>query len=177
MDLLDVGWQFARDGRGLRLLMRRRCHDHRLGRDPAIAGLQREPVRVSRNFVDHNARLDRRIEVPGPARHVGDEIIARHEAIRIVAIVGLPGQIDRPVRRHEAERVPALPPGTRNHTLVKDDMRQAGLRQEIADRQPRLAGANDDCSMIRRHQAAATGLFVKRSTSPRENFTTSTGGG
>ncbi len=39
---------------------------------------------------------------------IGDDIVAQHEAFRIVSGIGESGQLALPVRRHQAECIPAL---------------------------------------------------------------------
>ena len=53
---------------------------------------------------------DRRTEGGGVASQMADDLIAEHESVGIEAVVGAAGQLDRPVRRHQAEAVPAPAP-------------------------------------------------------------------
>jgi hypothetical protein len=53
-------------------------------------------------------------------------------------------ELHGPVRRHEAEAVPAVAPPLPDPAALQDDVLDAGLRQLAARREPRLAGADDD---------------------------------
>ena len=80
--------------------------------------------------------------------HIGvdifDDLVAQHEAVRIGARVGIARQLALPVRRHQAERVPALrPPGMAGALLLEHHVVDATALEEPADRQAGLAGADD----------------------------------
>ena len=63
---------------------------------------------------------------------------------RIVAVVVVAGQLDAPVRRDEAEAVPAPAPGLPDPAALEHDVLDAGLRQLAAGREPGLTAADDD---------------------------------
>jgi hypothetical protein len=51
----------------------------------------------------------RRVDPAGEAAHVGNDVLAAHEALRIRPLVRKFGQATLPVGGHKAEGIPALP--------------------------------------------------------------------
>ena len=96
------------------------------------------PERGDLDALAHGRREPGRV-----ALEVRDDLVARHEAVGIVAVVGVPGELDGPVRRHQAEAVPPPPPRLPDAAPLQHDVRDAGLRQLVADRQPGLTAADD----------------------------------
>ena len=90
----------------------------------------------------------------GVALQVGDDLVARHEAVGVVAVVGAAGELHRPVRRHQAEAVPAPAPGLADATLLEDDVGDARLRKQAADREAGLTPADNDDRGIVNHPIA-----------------------
>ena len=75
---------------------------------------------------------------------VGDDVVAQHEALRVIAGIGKAGKLALPVWRHQAERVPALrPPGVGDPVLLENDVIDVVLAQMMAHRESGLAAADD----------------------------------
>jgi hypothetical protein len=82
--------------------------------------------------------------VAGVALEVGDDLVPWHVAVGVVAVVAAAGQLDRPVRRHEAERRPAIAPALPDAPALQHHVLDPGAGELVAHRQARLTGADDD---------------------------------
>src|SRR5262249_49870205 len=65
-------------------------------------------------------------------------LIARHESIRILALIETVGKLDTPIRCHQTETVPTPPPRLPDPATLEDNMRDAGFGQLMAHRQAGL---------------------------------------
>ena len=86
---------------------------------------------------------DGRLESRGVALEVGRDLVPGHEAVWVAAVVCPVGQLDRPVRRDEAEAVPAVPPRLADPPAFEDDVLDPRLREHAARRQAGLPGPDD----------------------------------
>ena len=111
---------------------------HTVRRDQVEAGAGARP-----DLLDRHAALDG-AGVGGDALEVGDDLVPGHVALGVVARVGMAGEIQRPVGRHQGEAVPAPPPGRTDVLGLEHDMLQPRQAQPAAHRQPRLAGPEHD---------------------------------
>src|SRR5262249_28610063 len=75
---------------------------------------------------------------------VADDLVARHEPVRVVAVVRVARQLHGPVRRDEAEALPAPAPGLADPAALEHDVADAGAPQLVARREPGLPAADDD---------------------------------
>src|SRR5438270_362765 len=116
------------DGARLNLTCRRLEHEARI-----IASGQRSDLYALPNGCPESV---------GIALEIGDDFIFGHEAVGIIAVVGMPGQLHRPVRGDQAEALPPVAPGLSDPSLLENDVLDAELGQLVADRQARLAGAD-----------------------------------
>ena len=74
---------------------------------------------------------------------VRDDLVARQESVRVGAVVGEPRELQAPVRRDEAEAVPAVTPRLTDTAALEDEMVDPKCRQLVADGEPCLAAADD----------------------------------
>src|SRR5207245_11650869 len=81
-----------------------------------------------------------------------------HEALRLRPVVLPSGKPDGPVRRHQAEAVPTVPPRLAGPSLLENSVVHAGGRQLVADGQPRRAGTDHDDVDWLHHLKAGTYL-------------------
>ena len=96
-----------------------------------------------------------------------DDLGHRHEAVGVVAVVAPAGQPGLPVRREQAERVPALgPPRVRHLTALEDHVVDRALGEAATHRQPGVAGPDDD-----RGDVASCSAGVRRRTQPTSTVT------
>ena len=91
-----------------------------------------------------HALADRRLERARVRLEVRDDRVARHESVRIVARICAARKSNRPVRRDEAEGVPASTPGLADASALQDNMVHAGGRQLVAHGETGLPGADHD---------------------------------
>src|SRR6266581_4330693 len=96
------------DGASLKLTCRRLEHKTR--------------ITSSGQRTDLNARTDGRPESGGIAFEIGDDLVFGHEAVGVIAVVAIAGQLHRPVRGHEAEGRPSVTPGLPDPPLLENDM-------------------------------------------------------
>ena len=90
-----------------------------------------------------DAFAQRRAERSDEIVQVGDDLVAQHEAVRVRPAIGKARQLALPVRRDQAERIPALgAPGVAGALLLEHDVIDAALRQIPADREAGLAAAD-----------------------------------
>src|SRR4051794_23119346 len=75
---------------------------------------------------DLDALPDGRVEARRVALQVADHVVLRHEAVRVVTVVGVSGELDGPVRRDQAEAVPAPAPGLADAAPLEDHVLDAG---------------------------------------------------
>ena len=115
--------------------------------DPA-ARRQPEPggsVIECRQARDIGIELDRGSNGRAVGPEVVDDLVARHERVRLGPAVVQPGERHRPVRRDQAKRVPAvLPAAAQRGSPLEDDVLPPGLGQEAAHHEAGLARAHDD---------------------------------
>ena len=70
----------------------------------------------------------------GVPLEVGDDLVAGHEAVGVVAGVGPSREPHGPVRGDEAEAVPAIPPRLADPAALQDDVVDPQARELMADR-------------------------------------------
>jgi hypothetical protein len=77
-------------------------------------------------------------------------LVAQHEAVRVAALIGEARQLALPVRRDQAEGVPALgAPGVPGAMFLQHHVVDAAAGEVPADRKPGLAGADHGNRMMR----------------------------
>jgi hypothetical protein len=146
VDLRDRGRQLlghARDDRGVVAAGR----DDDLARGVvALRGLDREEaVLAPRDARDRDALMDRRVHLGDEGREVGDDLVLLHEPVRVRPVIRVARQVALPVRRDEAEAVPALRrPAVRGGPLLEHAMLDPALLEVVAHRQAGLAASHDD---------------------------------
>jgi hypothetical protein len=87
--------------------------------------------------------LQRCFDSAGVVLHIGDDIVADHEAVWLVAGIIEAGQFALPVRRHQAEAVPALrAPGMADAIFLEYDVIDGIGGQVVAHGQAGLAAAD-----------------------------------
>ncbi len=144
VDLEETGGQAGCPGRPMRSLERT------VGEDKARA--MHRPRRGGEPEATARIRLDR------PHRHPlanggtealrialqkGHDVIAGHEAVGVIAVVGGAWELDGPVRRHQAEAVPPAPPCLTDSATLEDHMFDPRTRQLVTQAQPSLPAAHD----------------------------------
>ena len=88
---------------------------------------------------------NRRRETRGEARDELDHLAHGHVAVGIGAVVAMAGQPALPVRREQAQRIPALvPPGIRDLAALEHDVIDRAVGEQPARREAGVAGADDD---------------------------------
>ena len=155
------GWEAGRvdvvvgvePGDAVREDVRERCHVRPLigaaaEHDSAgehVAGRRLEPVAAA-GFRREGAHVDALVHrhLAGVALEVADDVVAEHEAVGVVAVVAAAGQLDRPVRRHEAERRPAVAPALADAPALQDDVLDPRAGELVAHRETCLTGADDN---------------------------------
>jgi uncharacterized protein (DUF1015 family) len=118
-------------------------HDHRARQDLPGRGLQPE-TRVGRRLErgDLDALPHRHGEAGGVSLEARHDLIARHEAVRVLVVVRLAGQLKAPIRRDETEAVPSFPPALGDAVLFEYDGCDSLLLELATNREPGLAGAD-----------------------------------
>src|SRR5690606_22181382 len=58
----------------------------------------------------------------GISFQVRDQLVARHEAVGIIAVIGLAGKLEGPVGQDQTEAVPTIPPGLGDPVPLHDHM-------------------------------------------------------
>src|SRR2546428_12735481 len=106
------------DGASLNLTCRRLEHEVRI----SVSG-QRSNLYALANGCPESV---------GIALEIGDDLIFGHEAVGVIAVVGMAGQLHRPVRRNQAEAVPPVAPGLSDPPLLETDMLDVALGQLVA---------------------------------------------
>jgi hypothetical protein len=90
-------------------------------------------------------RDDRRGDARRVARDEAGDVGRAHVAVGVAAVVSMARQAAHPVRRQQAQRLPALgAPRVGDLAALDDDMVDRALRQRVAHRQPAVAAADDD---------------------------------
>ena len=85
----------------------------------------------------------------GVSPEVGDDLVAGHEAVGVVARVDPAREPHGPVRGDEAEAVPAIPPRLADPAALQDDVVDAQARELMADRQAGGPASDDqDVDML-----------------------------
>ena len=131
--------------RAVRSLVRAAADHHGAGGQLALGGVEAESAaRLGRELVHLDALVDLRAEALRPALEVVDDVVARHVAVGVVAVVGRARQPHRPVRRHEAERLPARAPALADLAALQHDMLHTVPLELVADREPGLACPDHD---------------------------------
>ena len=126
---------------------------------PAEVSRRKPPSGPGRSEVDLDAFPHRRFEPCRVALEVRHDLIAGHEAVGVAAVVGMAGELDEPVRSDQTEAVPAPPPALPHPVPLEHDMVDALVRELMADREPCLAGAdNDDLDPIGHPAAILCGV-------------------
>ncbi|CAB3808415.1 hypothetical protein LMG28138_06040 [Pararobbsia alpina] len=125
-DLLGQAFSHARHDR--RVIAARGYYDL-IGGEIALARCYRKSAVVQSLHAFDLCVLDyRRIDHRDEAIEIRDDFILLHKAMRIVARVRISRQRALPIRRDEAERVPALvAPGMRDGLFLDDEVIDAGL--------------------------------------------------
>ena len=114
------------------------AHDHRRGLEPALGGDELEVSIGVAQLLHVHALAHRHRATVGVLLEVGDDLVAPHVAVRIIAGIGAAGQVEGPVRSHQREAVPALTPGLGDPRAFQHDMLDAERGELPADGQPRL---------------------------------------
>src|SRR5207248_7145890 len=92
--------------------------------------------------LDRYALADRRPEPVGIAFEIGDDLGFGHEAVGVIAVVGMAGQLHRPVRGDQAEALPPVTPGLTDSSLLENDMLDVEPGELVADGKTGLSPAN-----------------------------------
>src|SRR5471030_1872695 len=152
LDLFDGTRQAFRHARhDGRVITARRDHDLIRRELPLAGGHAEAAFGVTRDPLHFHVFDYGGIDGANEAIEILDDLVFLHEAVRIVARIGVAGQRTLPVRCDEAERVPALrAPRVRHRIFLEHEMIDPGLFQEIADRQSRLTAAHYDDAGMRR---------------------------
>ncbi len=163
MDLHDVRREPPCDRRNLRhVIAADREHDRLRGDGPAR---RLHPEAAAGYGADPRGRdslMDRRAGLSRISFDISDDLVSSHEAVRLRAVVRMAGELALPVRRHEAERVPALrAPGVRNAVLFDDHVLDAPTGELMAHRKAGLAAADHDDGNGRRKSGMAHGSLLK----------------
>src|SRR5256714_10446878 len=75
---------------------------------------------------------------------VTDDVVLRHESVRVVSAVVSTGQLHRPVGNDKAEAVPAPTPRLANPASLENDVLATGGSDLVAQGKPGLPSADDD---------------------------------
>ena len=75
---------------------------------------------------------------------VADNLVPRHEAVRVIAAIATARQLHRPVGYDEAEAFPAPAPGLPHPAPLENDVLDARGGELMAKRQSGLSRADDD---------------------------------
>ena len=141
----DPGRQGRRHGRDSRCVETAGGDDDRLSADPSLGGLDHEPAIDGSESLDTRVEHDRGPDGSGVAGHAGDDLVAGHEGITVVAVIGVSGERGRPVGPDQPERVPAvLPASAECRASFEQHVLATRLLQVPAHREPGLPGADDD---------------------------------
>jgi hypothetical protein len=144
VDLQDVIGQPLGEARNPRPMVPARGDDDPIGDQIARARLKLERSVDAAERADGDSLADGRPERGRVRLEVVDDLLLSHEALRIRSRVGEAGERALPVRRDQAERIPAAlaPFGGDSVTLQYDVVDPARL-QPMTHREARLARADD----------------------------------
>jgi len=124
-------------------------HRPRAVRSAARVELERS-ARPGAHVVHGDALAQRRRERCGEPLEIRDDLVACHEAVGIVARVRIARQATLPVRRDEAERIPALVTlRVPDAVAFEDDVLDPTVGELAREREPGLARADDRDRRIR----------------------------
>jgi hypothetical protein len=128
------------------------------GGEASGRGLEHEAFVLDRlQRLDVDALAHGRVAAGGVALEVVDDLVAQHEAVGVVAVVAVARERHAPVRRHEAEAVPAVPPRLADPAALEHDVVDARLRELVADGEPGLTGSHHhDLVVVAHGMASAT---------------------
>lgn len=71
------------------------------------------------------------------------DLVAGHEAVGIISLIRATRKLDRPVGDDQAEAVPAAAPRLSHSASLQHHVLDSGLGKLVAQRETRLASAND----------------------------------
>jgi len=143
--LKQTGGERGRACRPVGPLVGAGAEDYRPGHDLSGRGLQEETAvapRPQRGYLD--AFPHRRFEPCRVALEVRHDLIAGHKAVGVVAVVGMAGELEEPVRSDQTEAVPAPPPALPDPAPLEHAVGDARVRELAADREPGLTGTDND---------------------------------
>ena len=150
MDLHDARRQALGQARDDGHVVAARGHDHLVGGAHGHLLTLRCVHLVAALWARHHpahrhAFTQRGVHLLPEAGQVVVDLVLLHEAMRVVACIGVAGQLALPVGRDQAEAVPALgAPAVQRSVLLEHHMAGADLLQVVAHRQAGLAAADDD---------------------------------
>lgn len=163
VDLQDLLRQLLRESWNGRNVVAADRDDDLIGVHRSGGCLEIETVQSLKHARHRNMLANRRIEA---IRIPPDEVVhlvALHEAVGIVAVVGESGQGALPVRGYEGEVVPAgVLPLVCDGGCLQYDVFYPALSQVPADRQTCLTSAYDDHRMALAHSNSAPDIFRTR---------------
>ncbi len=150
LDLPDAGRQALGHARHDRRVIAAGGHHHLPGCEVALRGSDKIAALLQRfHAPDLGVLQHRGVHHADKAVKVRGDLILLHEAVRVVALVGIAGQGALPVRRDQAEGIPALAaPGVGDGVLLDHEMIDAGLLEVVAHGQASLATADDDDAVV-----------------------------
>jgi hypothetical protein len=135
VDLEEAGRQRVGAGRAVGALEGSRAQDdagslHVAGRCPGD-----EAPRGAIDRPDGDALADGRRRISRVPHEMGNDLVAGHETVGIVARVGPARELHGPVRGHQAEAVPPIPPGLADPAALQDDVADPKAGELVADRE------------------------------------------
>ena len=145
MQLGDGRWQVAGQRGNARVGEVAGGHDDGVGGQRAGVGGD-QPAAADRGDAPHRHPTSHRCaEGPGVLLEERHDLRARHEPFGIRSAVAVAGQSGLPVGGEQAEGVPPLgAPAVRDRAAVEHDVLEAARGEAVAQREPGLAGADDD---------------------------------
>ncbi len=142
MRLEDLGCETVGDVRHDRRVERPGRNHDRVRANRCAVRVEHEAVGVLAQRTHGRRELHRQPELLDVLVEVGSDLVAGRVTLR-VAGEGEPGQCVVAARGEQDERVPAIPPrGPDGVRLLEDDEPSLLLGQGMADREPRLSGAD-----------------------------------
>ena len=150
MQLDDIRRQTLGQARDDRRVITARGDDDLIGAELASAGLhQITALRSRADALYRDALTGGSVDTADEAVEVVDDFLALHEPVRVVPGIGVAWQGALPVRRHQAEGIPALgAPAMGEAVLFQQQMVDALLLQVVAGGQTGLPAADDDDLMM-----------------------------
>ncbi len=157
MHVEDVRGHVSVEPGNLGSLIRTSRDDHCAGFQLRITSLNDEPLRTlllpQLDYLDaaaHRRANERRIVLDEP-----DHLVAMGEPLP-VSLVGVPGQMDRPVRELKGQGVPACAAPALGHASpLENNVLTSELGQVAAHGEPCLAAADDDRVVLLAHAPGA----------------------